>query len=84
MRPYLDLIVSSWDPEEPLRFFQNDRAGGFEERTGVAQADAHGTGALEDRPAADPPFQDVPEIFAAGRQRLVVTVDVVSRGCRYG
>ena len=33
---WLDILVSSWGLRDPLRYFENDREGGFEERTSVA------------------------------------------------
>ena len=33
---YLDVVVSTWDPEGQLRYFRNDRDGAFTERTAEA------------------------------------------------
>lgn len=33
---YIDLVVSSWHPASQLRYFRNDQAGGFVERTDEA------------------------------------------------
>ena len=43
----LDIIVSGWDPREPLRFLVNDGEGGFVDRSNASGLGAIAGGVLE-------------------------------------